>query len=469
MEARDLKYISAACNGKLEQGAVDHLVSRICTDTRHLQPGDLFIALRGEQFDGHAFVEEAVRRWAAAVMVELDGLVAGTGDCAVIRVANTRAALGRLAWAYQQDFQLPRIAVGGSNGKTTTKELVASVLGERTPVLKSQASFNNDIGVPLTLLNLEQRHGAAVLEVGTNHPGELAPLLRMIRPDYGILASIGREHLEFFGDLDGVVQEEGFLAEILPAGGILYLNGDCAQSARVIERTRARIVRVGLSEGSDWQGVLRGMDGEGTRFEVNSPAHAGHEGEYSIRLLGRHQMVNALFAIAIGAELGLTREEIQRGLARCAPAKMRLQLWRTAGIEVLDDSYNANADSMQAALVTLQALEGTGRKVAVLGDMAELGAHRERAHAEVGRSAAALGVDHLFAVGAMAGVMASAAREEGLEEVSAFHSVDEVASALCEFLRPGDMVLLKASRSTRLERVGERLRNWRMPDPCAAS
>jgi len=297
------------------------------------------------------------------------------------------------------------VAVAGSNGKTTTKELLAGVLRQKFATLWSEASFNNDIGVPLTLLKLESKYEVAVVEAGTNHPGELAPLLEMIRPRYGVLTSIGREHLEFFGDLAGVAREEGWLAEMLPEDGKLFVNGDDEWSGQIARRTRAGVVRSGFSDGNDWR--VRGLqvDKEGVVFRVEAPM-ADYAGEYRINLLGRHQVANALFAIAVGAELGVSRAGIERGLAECRPAKMRLQLWENNGVRVLDDAYNANADSMLAALQTLQEFPCAGRRVAVLGDMAELGAHSEAAHEEVGRRAAELGVGQLFAVGKMAPVMA---------------------------------------------------------------
>jgi len=219
MDARSLRFVAAACAGEILQASPEVRVRRVCTDSRQLQAGDLFFALRGGQFDGHEFVAEAARKGAAAIVGERGRLPQGLATCPVIVVENTRKALGDLAAQYRKDFELPMTAVAGSNGKTTTKELVASVLRQRLTTLCSEASFNNDIGVPLTLLRLEESHDAAVLEAGTNHPGELAPLVKMIEPGYGILTCIGREHLEFFGDVSGVAREEGWLAELLPAQG----------------------------------------------------------------------------------------------------------------------------------------------------------------------------------------------------------------------------------------------------------
>ncbi len=370
---------------------------------------------------------------------------------------DTRRALGALAARYRAGFDLPVAVVGGSNGKTTTKELIASVLRQKLAVLWSDASFNNDIGVPVTLLRLERTHQAAVLEAGTNHPGELAPLGKMIGPRFGVITSIGREHLEFFGDLAGVASEEGSLAELLPPDGTLFVNGDNEWTGQIVARTRATAVPVGLQEHNRWRAHRVFPGHQGVSFTVIAPQQE-YAGAYRINLLGRHQVVNALFAIALGAALGLSRDEIQRGLSECQPAKMRLQLWETNGVRVLDDAYNANADSMAAALQTLKDLPCKGRRVAVLGDMAELGAHSEAAHEEAGRRAAELGVGQLFAVGKMAAVMGRAARAAGLHRVFEFGEIESAAAAVKSFLKPGDLLLLKASRSARLERIADALR-----------
>jgi UDP-N-acetylmuramoyl-tripeptide--D-alanyl-D-alanine ligase len=456
MEARSLQFIAQACAGEL-RGSLQRSVARVCTDSRQAQPGDLFFALAGDRFDGHDFLPAVASKGAAAVVVQRNRVPKDLNGCATIAAENTRQALGRLAAEYRKDFSLPIVAVGGSNGKTTTKELLASILTQKFSALWSEASFNNDIGVPLTLLRLEKKHQVAITEIGTNHPGELAALVKMARPKHGIITNIGREHLEFFGDLAGVAQEEGCLAELLPSDGKLFINGDNPWSEAIAARTRASVMRVGFSDGNDWR--VRGLrvHRKGVSFRVDTD-QASFAGEYRINLLGRHQVINALLAIAVGVEMGLDRTQIQRGLSACKPAKMRLQLGELDGVWILDDTYNANADSVLAALQTLQDLPCTGRRVAVLGDMAELGQHSEAAHEEIGTRAAEMGVAQLFAVGKMAGSVARAARAAGLNRVLEFADVDSAATAVKSFLKRGDLLLLKASRAARLERIAELLR-----------
>jgi UDP-N-acetylmuramoyl-tripeptide--D-alanyl-D-alanine ligase len=456
MEPRTLRSIVSACSGELLRGSPEKSVLRVCTDSRQVQSGDLFFALKGEKFDGHDFLSEVAAK-ASAVVIDRRPVPTVSGDCAVILVENTRQALGHLAASYRQEFSLPVIAVSGSNGKTSTKELIAAVLRQNLTTLWSEASYNNDIGVPLTLLRLQNSHQAAVLEAGTNHPGELEPLVKMIQPDYGVLTSIGREHLEFFGDLDGVAKEEGKLGELLPARGRLLLNGDDPWASRLAARARALVVRVGTGEGNDWRVRDFHLEAKGASFHVEAPS-ARFSGEYRIQLLGRHQCVNALFAIALGNELGLSSSEIQGGLEECKPAKMRLELWEHNGVRVLDDAYNANADSIAMALQTLLDFPCKGRRVAVLGDMAELGVQSEAAHEEVGRRAAELGIGQLFVVGAMAPVIARGARGAGLNRVLEFSDVETTAAAVKQFVKSGDVLLLKASRAARLERVADILR-----------
>ncbi len=452
MDARNLQELAAACGGELRGGSPSLSIRRVTTDSRDARPGDLFVALAGERFDGHDFLATAAVQGVTAAMIARARASALPATLPGILVDDPRRAFGRMSAAYRRDFDLPVVCVAGSNGKTTTKELIGAVLGAAFPTLKSVASFNNDVGVPSTLMRLESRHRAAVLEAGTNHPGELAPLVRLIAPRIGVITSIGREHMEYFGTLEGVVNEEGWLAELLPPagqGGALVLPGSMPEAAALVRRTHARVIRVGFGEGNDWQAGIRAMDWSGTTFSVRSP-DATWNGEYTMILPGRHSVVNALLALAVARELGLDSLVAREGLAAFQPAPQRMSLVAGAGVHLLDDTYNANADSMLAALQTLSDLPCSGRRIAVLGDMAELGDYAETAHAEVGRAAARLGVEAVFAVGRFASVTAAAA---GGERGRAYADVGAAAAAVIHFVKTGDAVLVKASRSSRLERL----------------
>ena len=459
-----LEVLAADCGGEVG-GDRRAVVGRVCTDSRAVQPGDLFVCLRGPRFDGHQFATDALRQGAVAVMAEGGRLEAGTtrltgsgptAEAPVLWVADTRRALGDMARAHRRRFQGPVVAVAGSNGKTTTKELAGAVLRQRFRTVVSAASFNNDVGLPLTLLELDSSHQAAVVEVGTNHPGELAALLHIAEPTHGVLTRLGREHLEFFGSFDGVVEEEGALAAAVPRDGTLFLIGEAAGAERVAGRTQARAVRVGWAPENDWVCLAASVSEQGTTFAVRAP-RPELSGEYAIRLLGRHQIENALLAVAVGGELGLGPAEVAAGLRGCVGAPRRLQLTLAGGVRILDDSYNANADSMRAALVTLRDLDCRGRRVAVLGDMGELGDHATAAHAETGRHAANVGVDCLYAVGQWASVLADGARGAGLAQVHEFADAAEAADALLAEVQPEDLVLVKASRRTRLDVVADLL------------
>ncbi len=452
MDPRPLSFFVTATGGESLLISPAITVLRVVTDSRDVRSGDLFVAVAGERFDGHDFLAEVRSKGAVAVVIARSQLAKMPPQTPAIIVEETRSAYGRIAAAYRRQFDLPVICVGGSNGKTTTKEILASLLARKCSTLKSEASFNNDIGVPATLLRLEPTHGAAVLEAGTNHPGELAPLVEMIAPRIGIVTSIGREHLEFFGDLAGVAAEEGTLAQQLPTaaeGGLLVLNGECSFQKHLAGRTRARVVRVGFGPANEWRAEIRQMTWEATTFSVTAP-RPDWCGEFTIPLPGRHSVPNALLGLAVVCELGMSPGDARDGLAVSVPAKQRLNVREVAGIRILDDTYNANADSMLAALQTLSDLPCAGRRVAVLGDMAELGRHSETAHAEVGRAAARLGIDAVFAVGRWSVLTAESA---GTDRACAFPGVELAAPALLHYLRAGDAVLVKASRSSRLERL----------------
>ncbi|MBR90337.1 MAG: hypothetical protein CMO66_03575 [Verrucomicrobiales bacterium] len=453
MEARPLHYIAEAVDGRLVRGDGGTFVHRLITDSRKVQPEDLFLAVQGDRFDGHDYLEQVVQGGVAAVLVDRPV----DADCAVIEVDDTRSALGRFGARYRRDYHLPVVGVAGSNGKTTTKELLASILRRHFAAVWSEASFNNDIGVPLTLLKIENFHHAAVLELGTNHHGELAGLVRMAAPQYGILTSIGREHLEFFGNVEGVAREEGMLGELLPSSGKLFLYGDSEWSKPIAARSVAPVCTVGFEAGNDWRAENVETHSTGISFH----AEGGVSGEVRLNLLGRHQATNALLAMAVAVELGVPPDAILAGLAECRAPSRRLQARELGGVCVIDDSYNANADSVAAALLVLADMPCEGRRIAVVGSMAELGDATDRAHEEAGTEAARCGIDVLFSVGSDARVTADAALAAGVAEVEAFDNNVSAGEVLGARVKAGDVVLLKGSRAARLEEVGDYLKKDR--------
>lgn len=458
MEKRSLKYFAESCDGVLAEGSPETTATGISTDSRSVRAGELFVALRGERFDGHDYLDEVFKKGAVAAVVEESwfGNVKTRNSAmpggAYIVVRNTREALGKIAARYRQDFNIPVIAVCGSNGKTTTKELIASVLGVKFNVLKSAASFNNDIGVPLTLLNLGSEHRVAVVEAGTNHPGELRPLLQIIKPKFGVITSIGREHLGFFKSMDGVVKEEGQIAECLPADGKLYIHVNNEWAEKILHRSRAPVITIGSGGTLNWRANVLHSTLSGTKFAVESD-FIEYNGEYEVPLTGRHQATNALIAIAIGAGFGLSKAEIQRGLLNVTQPSMRMQIEDWNGVRILNDAYNANPDSMAAALTWLSGLDCAGKKIAVIGTMAELGEHSEHEHEEIGKLVADLKIDIIFAIGEFAECVARGARKSGNKNVEIFEKPEDVAERLKQICSENDIVLIKASRSARLEQI----------------
>ena len=450
MDATSLQRIAQWADGTLSGNNPDQTVTRVCTDSRKLERGDLFLALRGEMFDGHRFVVQAAAQGAAAVVVEQSYDGAMPTHFPVIRVADTLQALQSLASRYRASLPLRVLALTGSTGKTSTKDFVAAVLGEKFRVVKTEGNFNNHIGLPLTMLRASSADQIGVFELGMNHPGEIAPLAAMAAPEVGIITNIGTAHLEFMGTREAIALEKGHLAEVLPASGHLVLNAADDFCESLARRCPAPTVTTGIERG-DLSATLLETGFEGTRFLVR----AGDEAvEFSLPVPGLHMVENALLAIAAGRVFGVSLAEAARGLAQCSLTKGRLERKTLAGIDFLDDTYNANPDSMRAALRTLAVLPVKGLRIAVLGRMGELGSESERGHQSVGREAAQAGINALLAVGGdEAGWIAQAARQAGLTAVHQFADPEAAALWLTEHAHPGDLVLVKGSRSARMERV----------------
>jgi UDP-N-acetylmuramoyl-tripeptide--D-alanyl-D-alanine ligase len=435
-------------------------VCGVSTDTRAAAAGALFVALRGERFDGHAFLADAARAGAAAAVVSEAGAAAGLPR---LLVADTLAALGAVAGHHRRRFDLPVVAVTGSNGKTTTREMVAAILATRGPVLKTEGNLNNEVGLPLTLLGLTAEHQAAVLELGMSHPGEIARLTALARPQVGLVTNAAAAHLAGLGSIDGVADAKAELYLGLPEGGVAVANADDPRMLRRAQASGRRLLT--FAAGRQRRGdvvVLEvlAQDATGLRFLLGV---GQRELEVTLPLVGAHNALNAAAAACAAIALGCSDREIVRGLAAVRPVGRRLRLERLAsGALLVDDCYNANPLSMRAALATLADLaraEG-GRPLAALGDMLELGAEEAALHREVGAAAAAAGLARLLAFGPRSLETVAGAVAAGLPPERSFHTEDlaALAAATRAALSAGDVLLVKGSRGMKLERLVEALR-----------
>jgi UDP-N-acetylmuramoyl-tripeptide--D-alanyl-D-alanine ligase len=433
--------------------AIGPVVTAVCTDTRQMARESLFVALRGERFDGHKFLDTAAAAGAIAAVVSEVPAAAPEGLRLVV-VPDTRAALGKLAKTVRMGLRAKVVAVAGSNGKTSTKHLVDAVLRVKLKGSFSPKSFNNDIGVPLTIFPADERQDYLVLELGTNHPGEIGNLTRIAQPDVAVITNCGEEHLEFLGDVTGVRRENASVVEGLHPKGALIVNGDDPALLSAVAGYKGKRITFGFNETNDLFATDVECDASGTRFKLNGRAPV------FVPLLGRHTAVNALAAIAVGKRFRLSDEEILAGLVVAQGPEMRLQLQQTpAGITLLNDAYNANPPSMKAALQTLKSLPTSGRRIAILGDMRELGPAGEQLHRDVGTFAATIGLDRLICVGPQSPLIADAAKAAGMlaDAVDVFADAESAAARVPEQIRGGDVVLLKASRGIHLEIVAKAL------------
>ena len=463
MNSLPLSQIAKFADVDLSLGR-DGRITRISTDSRTLQRGDLFVALRGENFDGHKFVEQAAERGAVAALVDHTWKGAAPKDFPLIRVDDTLIAYQQIAARYRQSLPLKVIAITGSNGKTTTKDFVAAALGRRFRVTKTEGNFNNHVGLPKTILDATSEDQIGVWEIGMNHPGEIAALAKIAAPDVGIITNIGVAHIEFMGSREAIAQEKGALAEAIGPQGTLILNADDPFSEGIAKRTRAKSIFAGIKGGTVCAIDLR-HSASGSEFTILEGAHRCRA---QLPVPGLHMIQNALLAVAAGRVFGLSIEDCAAGLASAPLTKARLQMKTIRGVQFIDDSYNANPESMRAALATLAELETDGRRIAVLGEMAELGAESERGHREVGEAAASLQIDEVIAIGKTASTIADAAQKAGLEKSRAVASADEAAEILADETSPNDLVLIKGSRAARTERVIEEFAKRQSPQKIAS-
>src|SRR5437870_4889892 len=451
MNKTTLSEIATLADASISSGDGTVLIDKVSTDSRTLKPRELFVALRGENFDGHNFVEAAAKAGAAGAIVESNWKGNVPENFALIRVKNTLQAYQELAANYRKSLTLNVVAITGSNGKTSTKGFTAAVLARRFRVTKTEGNFNNHVGLPRTILEATSQDEVAVWEIGMNHPGEIVALSKIAAPDAAIITNIGVAHIEFMGSREAIAAEKGALMEAVDAQGTVVLNADDPFTPGMAARARAKVILAGTTAGTIRASEIS-QSGSGTDFTILEGAHRCRA---QLPVPGLHMVQNALLAVAAGRAFGLSLEDCAAGLAAALLTKARLQIKDLAGVQFLDDSYNANPDSMKAALRTLVELDADGKRIAVLGEMHELGDESERGHREVGETAAALKIDQLIAIGDAATAIAEGAKHAGLQKTTVVNSTSEAAELLNEIAAPGDLILIKGSRASRTEEVIE--------------
>lgn len=457
MRRLPLQDVLDATGAVLARGDATRTVLGVSTDTRSIVPEQLFVALSGPNFDGDCFAPAAIEAGAGALLLrDVEQVPLLGGECPVAIHPDPRRALADLAGWYRSTLSAPVVGITGSCGKTTTKNIVRDLFSQVMPVVASPSSYNNDIGVPLTLLLGDESTRLFAIEMGTNHPGEIAALCRIARPTAGIITNVGAAHLEGLGTLEGVAREKGDLAASLPRDGFLVLNADCRFTPEIRSRTAARVLTFSVEGSGRERGDLDARDlyfhAGGTNFRLN-----GHE--VTSPLLGTHNVQNLLAALCVCVGLGVELEDVLPGVTSLHGGRQRMERIELEGITVFDDSYNSNPDSLRAAVRVLAGLHGYRRRVLVLGDMLELGEHAAEMHHRIGLEAAESGIDRIVVVGELARAAAAGALEGGLDRSAVAHlaHTDDAVGEVERLVQDGDVVLVKGSRRMQLERVVRRL------------
>ena len=450
--------VTAATGGRLMRGDARQPIEGISIDSRAVAPGDLFIAIRGERFDGHDFVADALARGATGIVVQAPADLPAAPT--VIAVADTTVALQQIALDVRRRSGTRVVAITGSAGKTTTKEVVAEFLSARYRVFRNKGNLNNHIGLPLSLLELRSRPEVAVVELGMNHPGEIRTLVGIAEPEVRVWTNVGDAHLGFFASADAIADAKAEILELARRDDVLVANADDPRIAARATAFAGRVVTFGIQRPADVRALSveeRGL--EGTRAVVRTPIG---EIDVDTPLLGLGNLANVLAAAAVALQFDISLDEVQSRAATLRPAHRRGELLRLpGGLTLIDDSYNSSPAALRRALQTLQTATGSARKVAVLGEMLELGSHAARLHEECGTAAAAAGLDLLIAVGgAAAGGLADAAIRAGLpaSAVTYVPTSSEAAAVALQLTRPGDLVLVKGSRGIGTDLVVDRLK-----------
>ena len=452
MEPMSIREIMDAVGGRLlgEFGDINRMVSRVETDSRTIHTGSLFVPLVGERFDGHAYINAALEGGAAGCFTQRERESYLPGKF-YIKVDSTQKALRDLAKYYKKKFPIPVVALTGSVGKTTTKDMVAAVLGEKYKVLKTEGNLNNEIGVPMTLLRLNHEHEIAVLELGMNHAGEIDYLSAIVEPDVVLMTNIGDSHIEHFGSREKILEAKSEIFHHAKPDALVVINGDDPLLNTLPAKLPYRFIRVGASKGLDYRASDLESDGKSRmRCKVETP-----HGQFQVEIpaVGDHMIYPTLMATAVGAHFGLDWAQIADGVLHFAPTKMRMNLLhRAEDITILNDTYNANPQSMRAAVEVLSGARGE-YKVAVLGDMFELGPLAPALHAGVGEYLGRAGVDCLVAVGELARHIYDAAKATHVKECYYCATKEEAKPVLESVVRPHSTILVKASRGMAMEEL----------------
>lgn len=446
--------IAEVTGGEILQGDPLAVFNAVSTDTRKIKTGDLFFALRGERYDAHGFLGQAAAAGAGGMVVHRKPDL--LPQLPVLLVNDTLTAMQALAASNRAGSRAFLVGVTGSTGKTTTKDMIASVLGTSLHTLKTTGNFNNEIGLPLTLLELEEQCEAAVVEMAMRGPGEIDALCRIARPDAAVVTNIGETHLELLGTVSNIAAAKGEILDHVPPQGFALLNWESPFIHREAARCRGRVIFFGFEQSAGIRAENIRVEGGGSRFDAVA---GGWRYTFTLPAPGRHNVMNALAAIGVGKEMGLTDEEIAAGLAATALTGMRLEIIEAGRLKIINDAYNANPASVKAALQTLVELAGERRTVALLGNMLELGPRTVSGHREVGETAARLGLDYLVTVGNLAAAAAEGAVSAGLAAQRVFHCDDNPRAirVLEDLLQDGDVVLVKGSRGMKMEQIVQHL------------
>ena len=457
-----IEEVLKATGGKLLQGRGNLLFQGVSTDSRTVAEGELFVALKGPRFDGHHYAVEALAKKAGGVLIEEDqvGDIRWNGyrSRAVIAVKDTLSALGDMARDWRRKYSTPVVALTGSNGKTTTKEMIAACLGTTFSILKTEGNLNNLIGVPLTLLTLTEKERVVILEMGMNVPGEIRRLAEMAEPDVGLITNIQKVHLEGMGSLERLKEEKGELFRKMRRDGTILVNQD---DPRVIELARdypGQKITFGIEHPAEVMAKeIRLRGAEGTSFTLILEEEVM---EIHLRLLGRQFVPNALCAMAIACLFGVEVKQAKEAIESLQPFPMRMEVVSLKGGKTLiNDAYNANPYSMELALETLAEVKGKGRAIAVLGDMLELGSFTREAHEQLGEKVSELSIDFLLALGEEAPIVVESAIRHGfpMERAKVMESYSEAVFQLRQMIQSGDWILVKGSRRMGMERIAESL------------